>query len=212
MAAAVGTAPPRPRVGAARWVVRGIVAVIVVGLAYVAFTFFQVWWASRTDDSSPADAIVVLGAAQWNGRPSPVLAERLDHAAELYRQGAARTVVVVGGKQAGDTTTEGKAGYDYLRSKGVPDSALKVEVGGTDTYEEMSATALILRQAKVGNRVLLVTDPYHAHRAADTAREVGLDAHVSPTRSDASITQLARETGASALGRLIGYRRLRSLA
>lgn len=186
-----------------------LVAVLV---AYLGATFFQVWSASRTDDSPTADAIVVLGAAQYNGRPSPVLQARLDHAADLYKRGVAKTVVVVGGKQAGDRTTEGKTGYDYLRSKGVPDPALKVEVGGTDTYEELSATALILHNAKLGNNVVLVTDGYHAYRAAAIAGEVGMVAHVSPTDADSSLGSLVRETGGVAVGRIIGFRRLSTVA
>ena len=71
-------------------------------------TFAQVWWASRQNDTSPASAIIVMGAAQWNGRPSPVLKGRLDHAAELYRQGAAPVIVVTGGKQAGDAVSQGR--------------------------------------------------------------------------------------------------------
>jgi uncharacterized SAM-binding protein YcdF (DUF218 family) len=177
---------------------------------YVGVTFVQVWSATRGDDRTPASAIVVLGAAQWNGKPSPVLQARLDHAVDLYQQGAAKTVVVVGGKQPGDKTTEGKAGYDYLRAKGMPDKALKVEVEGTDTYEELSSTAFILRQAKIGNDVVLVTDRYHAYRAEQTAAEVGLDAHVSPVGSDPSLSTLARETGGVAIGRIIGFRRLQS--
>lgn len=187
------------------------VAVLGLAVAYLAFTFFQVWSASRSDDRRRADAIVVLGAAQYNGRPSPVLQARLDHAVELYKQGVAKTVVVAGGKQAGDRTTEGKVGYDYLRAKGVPDNALKVEVGGTDTYEELSATALILDNAKLGNDVVLVTDGYHAYRAASIAGEVGLAPHVSPTDTDTSFGSLVRETGAVAAGRIIGFRRLRSV-
>jgi uncharacterized SAM-binding protein YcdF (DUF218 family) len=200
----------RPPRRAGRRIVAALLVVVALLFVYVGVTFAQVWSATTHDDPSPASAIVVLGAAQWNGKPSPVLKERLDHAVQLYRDGVSKTIVVVGGKQAGDRTTEGKAGYDYLRAKGLPDSALKVEVEGTDTYEELSSTALILRQAKLGDDVVLVTDRYHAYRAAATASEVGLDAHVSPVGEEPSLSTLARETGGVALGRIVGFRRLQS--
>jgi uncharacterized SAM-binding protein YcdF (DUF218 family) len=192
-------------------VLRVVVALFLLGVLYVGSAFAQVWWASRHDSTAPASAIVVLGAAQWNGKPSPVHQARLDHAADLYERGVARTIVVSGGKQSGDRTTEGKAGYDYLRSRGVPDEALKVEVGGTDTYEELSAAALIVREAGLGTDVLLVTDPYHAFRSESIAGEVGLEARVSPTHDEASVRELGRETAAVSLGRVIGYRRLSNL-
>lgn len=194
-----------------RWVVRLAVLVGAAAALYVAVTFIQVWHASRQDDPSPASAIVVMGAAQWNGVPSPVLRARLDHAAELWTEGAAPVVVVTGGKQPGDATTQGQTGYQYLRDVGLPDEALKVEVGGTNSYEELAASAVILRQAELGDDVIVVTDPYHAFRVEAIAREVGLDAHVSPTSSTTSMRSLARETAAVAVGRLVGYRRMANL-
>lgn len=189
------------------------IALGVVGLVvlYLGFSLAQVWWASRQDDRTPASAIVVLGAAQYNGVPSPVLKERLDHAADLYKQGVAKTIVVTGGKQKGDRVGEGFAGYDYLKSKGVPESALKIEVDGTDTYEELSATAHILDTAKLGRSVVLVTSPYHAYRADAIAHEVGLVPHVSPADDPVPFSSLVRETGAVAAGRIISYRRLSNL-
>lgn len=199
--------PPKRR-RALRRILFAFAALLAVLLGYVGVTFFQVWSAANSDDRSPASAIVVLGAAQYDGRPSPALQHRLDHAVELYRQGVAKVVVVSGGKQTGDRTTEGKVGYDYLRSKGIPDSAIRVEVGGTDTFEELSATALIVHNAKLGKDVVVVTDPYHAYRSAAIAGEVGLDAHVSPTGAETSFAALGRETLAVAAGRIIGFRRL----
>jgi uncharacterized SAM-binding protein YcdF (DUF218 family) len=191
-----------------RWVLRVLFGLLALAVLYVAVTFVQVWWASRQDDATPASAIVVMGAAQWNGKPSPVLKARLDHAAELYEQGAAPLIVVTGGKQVGDAVTQGVSGYLYLRDLGIPDEAIKVEVEGTDSWEELSASALILRQAGTGDDVLVVTDPYHAFRVHAIAHEVGLDAHVSPTSAQTGLRQLARETAAVAIGRLVGYRRL----
>ncbi|MCC5954280.1 MAG: YdcF family protein [Acidimicrobiia bacterium] len=193
-----------------RWLVRFAGVAVAVGVLYVAATFVEVWWGARQDNSGPAEAIVVLGAAQWDGRPSPVLKARLDRAADLYAEGAAPVIVVTGGNQEGDRFTQGWAGYDYLRNEGIPDEALLVEVNGVDTFTELSATANILADRAIGNDVLVVSDPYHAVRAAAIAREVGLDPSFAPSSREASLTQLARETAAVAAGRLASYRRLSS--
>jgi uncharacterized SAM-binding protein YcdF (DUF218 family) len=195
-----------------RWLFRIVVGLAALVVLYVGLTFAQVWWASRTNDTSKASAIIVMGAAQWNGVPSPVLAGRLDHAVSLYEEGVAPLIVVTGGKQAGDAVTQGRSGYEYLRAKGVPDEAIKVEVEGTNSFEELSASALILDKAGVGNDVVIVTDPYHALRAGEIAEEVGLRAHVSPTHASSGLRQMARETAAVAIGRIIGYRRLAQVA
>ena len=194
-----------------RWFLRIVVGLAALVVLYVGVTFAQVWWASRSDDTSPASAIVVMGAAQWNGKPSPVLQGRLDHAVALYEQEVAPLIVVTGGKQVGDAVTQGRSGYEYLRSNGIPDEAIKVEVEGTNSYEELSASALILRQAGVGDDVVIVTDPYHALRAGEIAEEVGLRPHTSPTDASTTPRELARETVAVGLGRIIGYRRLASV-
>lgn len=195
-----------------RWFFRIVVGLAALVVLYVGLTFAQVWWASRSDDTGKASAIVVMGAAQWNGVPSPVLAGRLDHAVALYEEGVAPLIVVTGGKQAGDAVTQGRSGYEYLRAKGIPDEAIKVEVEGTNSFEELSASALILEQAGVGDDVVIVTDPYHALRAGEIAEEVGLRPHVSPTHASSGVRQMARETVAVAIGRIIGYRRLASVA
>ena len=186
--------------------------VVLVAVVYAAVTFGQVWWASRADHSGRATAAVVLGAAQYNGTPSPVLQGRLDHAAALYLEDQVEIVVVTGGGQAGDLTTEAKAAYDYLRNiAGIPDERLRLEVDGTSTFEELAAVAVFLRAEGVGE-VVLVTDPYHARRALLVAREVGLDAVVSPTDAGAPLSRLVRETVAVGVGQLIGFRRLERLA
>ncbi|WP_334144437.1 YdcF family protein [Rhabdothermincola sp.] len=194
-----------------RWTVRIALGLLAALVVYVGVTFGQVWWASRQDHRRPASAIIVMGAAQWDGRPSPVLRARLDHAAELWEQGLAGHIIVTGGKQQGDRVTQGFAGYDYLRGKGVPEEVLKVEVEGRDSYQELSASAAIVRAAGLEPEVLVVTDPYHALRASQIAHEVGLEAAVSPTASRSPLSALGRETVAVSIGRLIGYRRLSNL-
>ena len=202
-------AGPKPR--RRRLLLWGIVAVICGGALYVAVTFIQVWNTSRADDARPAEAIVVLGAAQFSGTPSPALAGRLDHALALYEEGMAPLVVVTGGGQEGDITTEAFTGYDYLRDRGVPDEAILLEVDGTSTYESLRATKRFLQREGVDD-VILVSDPSHSHRARDIAEEVGLVAVVSPTGATTTVSQLLRETGAVAVGQLITYRRLDRLA
>jgi uncharacterized SAM-binding protein YcdF (DUF218 family) len=193
---------------ATRWVLRLGVVLVAALVVYVGVTFGQVWWASRQDDTRAASAIVVMGAAQYDGRPSPVLKARLDHAAELWRQDLAGMIIVTGGMQQGDRFTQGFAGYDYLTDLGIPEEAIKVEVDGTDSFQELSASALIVRSAGLPPEVLIVSDPFHAFRVAQIAGELGLDAAVSPTGTDQSARELVRETGAVALGRIVGYRRL----
>jgi len=106
-----------------------VVAAFVL-VAYLGFTFAQVWMASRRDQARPADAIVVLGAAQFNGVPSDILRARLDHAHDLYERGMAPVIVVTGGKQPGDRFTEAGASAAYLHTRGVPDDDILREVDG----------------------------------------------------------------------------------
>lgn len=187
---------------------------LVVGLlmgAYVIATFVQVYQASRNDGARSADAIIVLGAAQYDGRPSPVLQDRLDHALDLYDAGLAERIVVTGGRRPGDRFTEATTGYNYLRQHGVPDDALLKEVQGSSTWESLAASARILRERNLTD-VVLVTDGYHAYRVEAIAEDSGLDATVSPSDTRLSGTselrQLVRETAAVAVGRIIGYDRL----
>jgi uncharacterized SAM-binding protein YcdF (DUF218 family) len=180
-------------------------------VAYIVFTFAQVWLASRRDNARTVEAIVVLGAAQYNGVPSDILRARLDHALDLYRRELAPVIVVTGGSQPGDRFTEATASADYLLREGVPDEDILREVSGTSSWESLAATASFLRQREI-SRVLLVTDPFHSYRVAAIAEELGLEAHTSPTRSSpiagaSEVRHLVRETAAVAVGRVIGYRR-----
>lgn len=191
---------------------RVITAAGLVVLAYLGVTYAQVWRASLQDQAGPAQVIVVLGAAQYDGRPSPALQARLDHAADLYDEGHAPVVWVTGGQAPGDRTTEAKSGYDYLRSRGLPDEALQIENQGRSTWESLAATARFLHERSTTD-VLLVSHPYHSYRVAGIAQELGLTPAVSPTVEGSpgalqAARALARETAAVALGRVIGYRRL----
>jgi uncharacterized SAM-binding protein YcdF (DUF218 family) len=194
-----------------RWVGRFVLAVLVLLGGYVVLTFVQVYRASNHDGAREAEAIIVLGAAQWNGQPSPVLQERLDHALELYEAGIAPLIVLTGGKQEADAFTEATAGYNYLRDRGVPDEALLKEVDGTSTWDSLRASQRFLSE-RGADEVVLVTDDYHAYRVEAIAEELGFDATVSPTDSllagSKQLRQLVRETAAVSIGRIIGYDRL----
>jgi uncharacterized SAM-binding protein YcdF (DUF218 family) len=191
----------------ARRIVGALVGVL---LLYLGVTFVQVWWASGQDDARPSDAIVVLGAAQYDGRPSPVFQQRLDHALELYRAGVAPFIVTTGANQEGDRFTQGYAGYDYLRAAGVPEEAIVVITDGATSFEELQATANQADRFGI-QTVVLVSDPYHAKRIELIAEEVGLSAVVSPTDGGRPLDRLLRETGAVAAGRIISFRRLDEL-
>ena len=194
-----------------RWALRAVLVVVVLLAIYVGGTFVQVYRASHHDGATHADAIIVLGAAQYNGRPSPVLQSRLDHALDLYHRGLAGTVVLTGGRRVGDRFTEATTGYNYLRAHGMPDSALLKEVDGTTTWSSLKAVSRFLLP-KGEDKVVLVTDGYHAMRAGAIADDLGFDASVSPSPSHLSAggeaRALGRETLAVSLGRLIGYDRL----
>ncbi len=190
-----------------RWGVRLAVAAAAVLVAYLTVTFVQVQVASQRDDRRPADAIVVLGAAQYDGRPSPVLRGRLDHARTLWEQGVAPRIVLTGSKQPGDRFTEAFAGFTYLRGQGVPESALTIVDDGDSTWESLAAADRILDGEGVGP-VTLVSDGYHNARLAGIAAELGMDAVTSPSTTGGSPAELARETGLVALGRVIGYGRM----
>ncbi|MEM7339263.1 MAG: YdcF family protein [Actinomycetota bacterium] len=204
-----GSLVERGGVSRRRWLVAA--ALGIVGL-YVVGTFVEVWLASRTEYqagtvSADTTAAVVLGAAQYNGEPSPVLRARLDESVDLYDAGDVDLVVVTGGGQAEDVTTEAKTGYDYLREAGIPDERIRLEVQGGSTYESLAATSRFLRNEGVTD-VVLVTDRYHARRATLTAEEVGLSPTVSLTPQSPPIERLVQETGGVAVGRLISFRRL----
>ena len=198
----------RPRRHLRRAVRAGLVLLAVV-VVYVGVSFYQVWSTGRSEHTGPVDAIVVMGAAQYDGRPSPQLAARLDHAAALWPTGQADLVVVTGGNRPGDRFTEAQASADYLAEHGVPESAIVLEDQGRSSYESLRGVAALLAERGL-DEVLIVTDPYHALRSRLIAREVGLDAHVSPTPTsvvdggEQTVRQLQEAAGV-AVGRLIGF-------
>nr|WP_238556213.1 MULTISPECIES: YdcF family protein [Dietzia] len=179
-----------------------VVIALLLCLAVPGFVAFRVWQVAREDDRTSADAIVVLGAAQYDGVPTPVFQSRLDHAASLYEQGVAPQIITVGGNQPGDRFTEAGAGRSYLATLGVPPTAILAVETGSNTVGSLDAVALTVGD-QGGNSVVLVSDPTHSYRARMMARDAGLDAWTSPTRQgpavwtrENQILSIIRETGA----------------
>lgn len=198
------TPPRRHRV---RNVVLGLIGAIVL---YLGVTTWQVFAANGWDHTRPADAVVVLGAAQYDGRPSAAFEGRLDHAFSLWDDGTVPLIVVTGGGQEGDRFTEAYAGLKHLQQRGVPEEDVLVVDDGSSTWESLAASVRVLRNRGIDD-VLLVSDPYHSFRLEAIADEVGLRGSVSPTDVRSTRGELVRESMAVAAGRIIGYRRLVNL-
>jgi uncharacterized SAM-binding protein YcdF (DUF218 family) len=157
---------------------------------------------AREDQHPHSDAIVVLGASQYNGVPSPVFAARLSHALALYNEGVASHIVTVGGKEPGDTYTEAESGATYLHQHGVPTSALVAIQTGRDTLQSLRAVKVVFVQ-RGWHSAVLVTDPWHELRSRTMARDLHISADTSPERTGPAtasrtveLRYIARETEA----------------
>ena len=197
-----------------RRVLQSLGVTVLIATVYFLVSLLQVWNTGRSADRQPVDAIVVLGAAQYDGRPSPQLQARLDHAFELWNLNLASYIVVTGGKQIGDRFTEAATSRKFLEEKGVASDLIFEENSGTTTYASLLAVSQIASQEKT-SRVLIVSDPFHLLRAKLIAKEVGLDASSSSTRSsvirggDAFWRNLQEALGVG-IGRVVGFRRVDS--
>lgn len=140
----------------------------------------MIW--SRADTAARADAIVVLGAAQYAGRPSPVLRARLDHAVELFEKGYGQWFVVTGGMGPGDTTSEAAVGRRYVERKGIPATSILAESLGRSTDASLSGVAALMQSHRL-RAAILVSDPFHSLRLRILARHYGINATTSPTRT-----------------------------
>lgn len=179
-------------------------------LLALAYTTWRIWDQGNQDNGRPADAIVVLGAAQYNGVPSPIYKARLDHAIDLYEEGLAPALVMTGGKLPGDKTTEAEAGRRYAISKGVPADAILVEDHGRTTLESLRTVSQMLSERGLHSAVF-VSDRTHMLRVLRIAHDEGVAAFGSPTRTspiDTSASERLRatmhEVGALALYFLAG--------
>jgi uncharacterized SAM-binding protein YcdF (DUF218 family) len=159
---------------------RVLAAVALLVVAYPLWLAVQVWEQSRDDENRSTDAIVVLGAAQYDGKPSPVFKARLDQAAYLYKEGFSDTVIVTGGKQAGDRFTESEAGQRYLAAQGISSAAVLAEPQGRTTLQSLRRVWDIGRAHGI-ETVLLVSDPMHSERVKRIALDLGFEgAYTSP--------------------------------
>jgi len=160
-----------------------IIASIILGV----LVFWAGWmgavliWSS-IDQARPAESIVVLGAAQYDGRPSPVLRARLDHAVSLWNRGMGKVLIVTGGRGQGDTTSEAAVSRAYARRQGVPDGVILLESDGRTTRESMLAVSRMLND-RPSKTAILVSDPFHMLRLSILGRRFGLIPYTSPTRT-----------------------------
>lgn len=189
------------RRGHRRWVVLlfgalALIPLLVIGVMVAIYT------EARSDEAREVDAIIVMGAAQYNGRPSEVLAARLDHALTLYEQGYASLIIVTGGNQPGDVYTEAGVGDVYLQDRGVPPEAIVIEDESSDTWASMRNVARKVEGRGV-EAVLIVSDGFHLFRSERMASAVGFDAWSSPVPdspieawSGTEFSYVVRETGA----------------
>jgi uncharacterized SAM-binding protein YcdF (DUF218 family) len=190
----------------------GTLSVLVLaGFIYVFLNIVQVWSVGRSDSREEVDAIVVMGVAQYDGRPSPQLQARLDHVLTLWKEGVAQLVVTTGGNQPGDRFTEARASADYLIAGGIPESSISMEDVGSTTLQSLQGVAEILKSRGLAS-VEIVTDPYHALRSQLIAQDLGLTAYVSPAENSA-VTGGAEKRrmineGLGSLAHVIGFRAL----
>lgn len=194
----------------ARLVVRVLAGLLLGVVLVVGGTAYEVWVTARADTRGPADAILVLGSAQYDGVPSSIFEARLDHALDLYQQGLAPRLVTVGGGQPGDRFTEAEAGRMWLVDNGVPAEDVIAVGEGSDTLQSMRAVATVYAE-QGWSRILVVTDPPHVLRSVRMAEDSAMSAVASPTRQGPAVisrqTQLrytVRETGAYLYYRLTG--------
>ncbi|GHG57564.1 membrane protein [Amycolatopsis acidiphila] len=181
---------------------RAVFGTLLVVALTIGGTAFRVWQIARVDDRSEADVIIVLGAAQYNGKPSPIFQARLKHAKQLYEDGVAKVIITAGGNRAGDEYTEATAGAQWLVEQGVPKASTLPVGEGRDTLGSLRAVANVV--AEHGwHTAVLVSDPWHSLRARTMADDVGMEAWTSPTHSGPIVqtrqTQamyIFRETGA----------------
>ena len=165
---------------------RVLLGLLVLVLAYFAVsTTLVARWMGK-DERPRVDAIVVLGAAQYNGRPSAIYRARLEHAVDLYDGGVAPLLVFTGGREEGDQFSEGGSGARWALEQGIPASAVLAEERSRTTYQNLAGAKRVLqRRAPDGRRprIVIVSDPFHMFRAVKQAADLGLDAYPSPTRT-----------------------------
>ena len=161
-----------------RWILMAIAVLLVTALVWIRWVYGQVLWYANQDQAAPSDAIAVFGAAEYDGKPSPVFRARLDHAESLYSRGIAPLIVTLGG-DGGDQYSEGRVGQQYLIGAGVPESDIIAETESTSTNESVRRLAVIAR-ANDMQRIVVVSDPTHLFRIHQICAANGLNVLTSP--------------------------------
>ena len=180
---------------------RLFLAVLVLAIIVVGVTALRVYLTGRQDNARRSDALLVLGAAQYNGEPSSFLMARLQHAQKLFDAGTAPRVITLGGKQPGDRFTEADAGQTYLVDHGVPSERILRVGEGNDTLVSIQAAAATMKQ-RGWHTAVIVTDPWHELRSTTMLRDQGIEAYGSPVdsgpslRKKVTVTYVGRETAA----------------
>ena len=174
--------------------IRWVITIIFIGaIVFVGYNAYGVWTSSKLDQRDKSDAIIVLGAAQFDGDPSPVFSNRLDHALELYKEDVSPLIITVGGKQQGDRFTEAEAGFTYL-NKSIKKKNLKAITDGKDTLESFELIRNELPDLKI---ITIVTDPAHLWRSHLMAQNLGFETNLSGTQegpgSELNNSYLVRE-------------------
>lgn len=169
-----------------RWARRLVLAIVGFVVIVVFYVAAHIWWVAREDQHPRSDAIVVLGASQFNGVPSAVFAARLAHAVTLYNEHVSSHIVTVGGKEPGDAFTEAASGKTYLAAHGVPRSAIIALQTGRDTLRSLEAVDAEFK-LKHWKSAVLVTDPWHCLRSRMMARDLGMTAYTSPERTGPAV-------------------------
>ena len=195
--------------------VRVVGLFLIISMIYGCANLTQVWWVGRSDQARAVDAIVVLGVAQYDGRPSPQLQARLDHVLTLWQEGFSPLVITTGGNQPGDRFTEAEASANYLIDAVVPAESVVQENTGSTTRESLIEVSNIMKSRGLQS-VLIVTDPYHSLRSRLIAQDLGLIAYVSPTRTSplqgaSAVSRHVREALGVAVANLIGFANLERL-
>jgi len=185
------------------------IGVCIALVSYVGIASVSLIWAGTHQDSKTVDAIVVMGAAQYDGVPSPLLASRLEHALNLWKQKQAPMIAVTGGKQAGDRFTEGDTSRRWLTDRGVPVADIIVESAGHSTWESINNLGPLLNNANV-RTVVVVSSSWHVQRAALSLEELGFSAQSSASpdgilSGSSEKSKLIREIAGVSLGRIIGF-------
>jgi uncharacterized SAM-binding protein YcdF (DUF218 family) len=183
---------PRKR----RWWLRLLLLVVASAALFLVVTALRVVHTASLQETHPADVIVVFGAAEYSGRPSPVLRARLDHAFDLYEQHVAPVVITTGGAAADPKFSEGGVGKEYLRRRGVPENALIAETQGSDTAESAQRVAVILR-ANGLHSCVAVSDAYHVFRIRKLLEHEGMKVYVAPRPDSVPHTPWMRAEAAS---------------